>query len=205
MPTASNYVGPSLIFGLPNADGDDAAPLPILREVDDHADSLDLNERSGWIPPKHNKSWVPRVDGIDTLPDTLKEAIRAFVIVCAVRALRGDETAHNTMLIHVTRFTAVQGLVVDQVRSELTDIQRRLRHGDEESPVPVMDEFLKLWEEDFEPTHAKLRARGLAADCAPVTWEQLEKQLVSSALSIEVREINGAAGDVLDYLKHLGE
>lgn len=202
LPTATNYVGPSLIFGLPNSDGNYADALPILREIDDHADSLDLEEMSGWMPPKHNKAWVPRCGGIAAVPDSVKEAIRAFVIVCAVRAIRGDENAHNTMLIHVTRFTAVQGLVAEQVRSELTDIQRRLRLGDDGSPVPVLDEFFRLWEEDFEPTGARLRARGLAGDCAPVTWKEVKERIVSAALSIDVREINGAAGDVLDYLQH---
>jgi len=202
LPTASNYVGPSLIFGLQNSDGEGADALPILREIRDHADSLDRDEREGWMPPRHNKGFIPLCDGKAEVPESMRHAIRTFVIVCAVRALRGDEMAHNTMLIHVTRFTAVQNLVVQQVQSELTDIQRRLRLGDENSPIPLLHEFLCLWEEDFLPTMAKLKARGLAGDCAPVSWDQLEKQLVSAALSIEVREINGTAGDVLDYLRH---
>lgn len=191
-----------MIFGLSNSDGDEAEALPILREVRDHANSLDLDEKEGWIPPKHNKAFNPRCDGKASIPESMRNAIRTFVIVCAVRALRGDETAHNTMLIHVTRFTAVQNIVVQQVQSEITDTQRRLRLGDEGSQIPVLNEFLCLWEQDFLPTMAKLKDRGLAADCAPVSWEQLEKQLVSAALSIEVREINGSAGDVLDYLRH---
>jgi len=202
LPTASNYVGPSLIFGLANAEDDQYEALPILRDVTDHADSLDLKERDGWIPPKHKKNWVPRYEGLNDIPPSLKEAIRAFVVVCAVRSIRGDDTAHNTMLVHVTRFTAVQGLVADQVRSELADIQRRLRHGDGGSPVPVRDEFLRLWEEDFEATHQGIRARGRATDCASASWDEVDAELVSAALSIEVREINGAAGDVLDYLRH---
>jgi len=202
LPTASNYVGPSLIFGLRSADGDGASALPVLREVRDHANSQNPNERDGWIPPRHNKDWVPTCNGVATVPDSLKEAIRAFVIVCTVRALRGDETKHNTMLIHVTRFTAVQNRVVENVQSELTDIQRRLRLGDSESPTPILHELQSLWNQDFMPTMENLHARELAADCAQVTWKQVKDQLVSAALSIEVREINGSAGDVLDYLKH---
>lgn len=202
LPTASNYVGPSLIFGLPNSEGVDAEVLPILREIRDHADSLDLDERSGWMPPKHNKAWIPLCDGCPSVPSSMRTAIRSFVIACAVRTLRGDENEHNTMLIHVTRFTDVQNLVVQQVQSELVDIQRRLRLGDKDSATPILDEFLHIWMEDFEPTTAKLHSRGLAKDCAPVAWDQLKPKLVSAALSIEVREINGTAGDVLDYLRH---
>jgi len=202
LPTASNYVGPSLIFGLQNSEGEEADGLPILREIRDHADSLSLDERSGWIPPKHNKAWIPLCDGNASVANSMKLAIRSFVIVCAVRALRGDETSHNTMLIHVTRFTAVQNFVVQQVQSELHDIQRRLRLGDKDSTIPILNEFQHIWKQDFELTAAKLHARGLATDCSPVGWDQLAGKLVSAALSIEVREINGSAGDVLDYLKH---
>ena len=202
LPTASNYVGPAKIFGLQLEGEDDVDPLPILREVDDYADSLDLNERAGWVPPKHNEHWVPRFEGMNRVPPSLKEAIRAFVLVCAARTARGDETAHNSMLIHVTRFTNVQGRVAEQVQDELTDIQRRLRHGDGDSPDPIRGALEELWIRDFEDTHKKIRSRGLGADCERLEWEDIEPLLEKSAFSIEVRAINGAAGDVLDYLNH---
>ncbi len=55
LPAPSNYVGPARIFGRDSVDEDPLPPLPIIREVTDHADSLRLDERSGWVPPKHNK------------------------------------------------------------------------------------------------------------------------------------------------------
>ena len=136
------------------------------------------------------------------MPPSLREAIRSFVLACTARNARGDDTAHNSMLVHVTRFTAVQNLVVEQINTEITGIQRRLRHGDGDSPSNIRDELRLLWEEDFEPNHEAIRNRGLGADCAKLRWIDLEPHIERAALSIEVREVNGAAGDVLDYLNH---
>lgn len=204
LPTDSNYVGPSRIFGFDGLDGEFTEPLPIFREVTDHANSLDLHENSGWVPPRHNKQWVPLYEGLNEVPPSLRNAIRSFVLVCAARSARGDEKAHNSMLVHVTRFTAVQNLIATQVSTEVLNVQRRLRHGDGDSPDKIIEELRALWQNDFEPTHQAIRDQGLGADCAPLAWYDLEPLVERAAFSIEVREINGAAGDVLDYISHEG-
>lgn len=204
LPADSNYVGPSRIFGFEGPDEVPIEPLPIIRELTDHAASLQLMEDSGWVPPRHNKHWVPLYEGLNEVPPSLRNAIRSFVLVCAARSARGDDEAHNTMLVHVTRFTAVQNLVAAQVSAELVDIQRRLMHGDGDSPDPIREELRSLWDEDFVPTYHAIREQGLGADCAPLAWSDLVHLVERAALSIEVREINGAAGDVLDYMSHEG-
>lgn len=201
LPTPSNYLGPARLFGSVDADPP-APPLPIVRYVTDHADSLDLNERSGWIPPKHDKSWVPKFNGEDRVSPSLAQAIRAFVLVCAARAARGDTNEHNTMLIHVTRFTAVQGWVKEQVLAELTDLTNRLRHGDGDSSSNARTELEALWRADFEETTARLHDFDEAIDCKVLTWSDVEPHLDAAALSVTVRAINGMAGDVLDYVRH---
>ncbi len=57
-----------------------------------------------------------------------------FVLTCAARAARGQTTTHNSMLVHVTRFVAVQELVADQIREELDAHARPLRYGDGDAP-----------------------------------------------------------------------
>ncbi|MCB9789039.1 MAG: Z1 domain-containing protein [Deltaproteobacteria bacterium] len=204
LPAPSNYVGPSQIFGFEGDEEDSIQGLPVIREVTDHAASLHLREECGWVPPRHDKHWMPRYEGLAQVPPSLREAIRAFVLVCAARSARGDEVAHNTMLVHVTRFTAVQHRVAEQVGDELADLQRRLRHGDGGASAQLRDELRDLWQDDFEVTRQEILARGMGRDCAHVSWEELEPLLERAAFSIQVREINGAAGDVLDYLNHKG-
>src|SRR5690606_29432274 len=128
--------GPTEVFGL-DASGESESRLPIIREVVDHADSLRLKESSGWIPPVHKPTHVPLFSGVEQVPPSLAKAVRSFILVCAARTARGDLAVHNSMLVHVTRFTRVQGLVEEQVVRELLSIQRRLRHGDGDSPSNI--------------------------------------------------------------------
>ncbi|MFF7091747.1 Z1 domain-containing protein [Streptomyces rubradiris] len=106
LPSPTNYLGPERVFGLQvdNDDEEDVPPLPLVRPVDD---------AESWIPSKHKSSFVPS----DDLPRSLREAIASFVLASAARRVRGQTKVHNSMLVHVTRFTAVQGIVRDQVAS----------------------------------------------------------------------------------------
>ena len=99
------------------------------------------------------------------------------------------------MLIHVTRFTAVQDHVASQVSDELKSIRRRLEHGEGNSPTKLMGGLRQLWEQDFVPSTTKI------ADplCPPADWLDVEDRLLEAASRIVVRRINGSVGDVLDY------
>ncbi|TKF53086.1 hypothetical protein FCV63_18965 [Vibrio lentus] len=45
---------------------------------------------------------LKKTDEINNIPESLKKAVRGFVLVCAIRALRGDSSAHNSMLVNVS-------------------------------------------------------------------------------------------------------
>ena len=85
-------------------------PLPIISPVEDH---------QAWIPDGHRKGYQPA----GSLPPSLVEAIDAFVISTAVRRARqrdhGVAAGHSTMLVHVTRWTDVQGIVARQIEEHL--------------------------------------------------------------------------------------
>ena len=50
----SNYIGPTRVFGLEPVAEENAPiePLPLTRLVTDHADTLAIDERNGWMPPR---------------------------------------------------------------------------------------------------------------------------------------------------------
>jgi hypothetical protein len=202
LPTPSNYVGPAVVFGYSKDDGEEVPGLPMVRTVDDHAETLEPDERVGWMPPRHDKNHLPKFNGIDEIPPSLRGAIHAFLLVCATRLARRHETEHNSMLIHVTRFTNIQNRVTEQVRSEIADIRRRLRFGDGDSPHQIRRELRNLWETDFEPTTAEVAARRLLSHDFIRSWTEIEPYLEPAAVSINIREINGQAGEVLDYVNH---
>lgn len=203
LPAPSNYAGPARIFGLESDErGQPLDPLPLTRHITDHADTLSPEERSGWVPPRHRNGHNPLYAGTDSLPPSLREAIGAFVICCAARRARGQINKHNSMLVHVTRFTSVQGMVKRQVEAELTSMRRRLRRGDGAAPARLLDELKSLWDRDFVPTTVAVRSAMADSALTEVAWREVERHLADAADDIHVREINGSAGDILDYETH---
>lgn len=201
LPSPSNYVGPERVFG--NQRDDDNSPgLPIIRTVTDHADTLVLSERSGWMPPKHNKLHVPRHEGRDSVPPSLREAVFAFLLSIAARIARAQGTQHNSMLVHVTRFTLVQRQVAEQIRVLLAETRRRLRLGDGDSPNQLRQELRELWEADFVPTTKQVDSAVPEQRLAALGWSEILPHIGAAVQSTGVREINGMAGEVLDYIDH---
>ena len=186
----TNYVGPAKVFGL---DGDTDSGieaqdgLPIVRLVDDYPDAF---------PPGHKKDHVP-----GHLPESLKRAIRCFVISCAARRARGQGRKHSSMLIHVTRFISVQNLVAGMVKAELLGLQRRIQDGDGQRRPTLLEELEQLWKEEFEPV-----SQALGPEAGPaVGWDQVAEQLHPAASKIAVMPINGFAKEALDYKEHEAE
>lgn len=204
IPAPSNYVGPVRVFGLePNEDElETVEPLPLHRFVTDHAESLDLRERDGWMPPRHFNGHVPRYEGVDDLPPSLQKAVYSFILSCAARRARGQTGKHNSMLIHVTRFTVVQHAVFSQVEKLLQRLRQRITRGEGATTSSVVAELKRLWDRDFLPTAAAVRQEINDPEIVDVTWEEVEEHLVRVSTDIFVREINGSAGDVLDYDTH---
>ena len=193
LPVPSNHVGPTKVFGLPEDPDDDtvpSTPLPVVRPVSDHEDHIPSVHRSGWV--------------VDRLPHSLMTSIRAFILVCAARAARGHQGQHNSMLIHVTRFVNVQDRVAELVRLELRDLQDRIRYGDGASPSPIRDELRLMWHQDFAPTTREVRELypELAAGCDDLSWGEVQSRLIDQSQRIQVKVINGAAMDALDYWDH---
>jgi hypothetical protein len=183
----SNYVGPVRVFGL---DGDPDREIPakaglnVVREVDDF---------ESVFPRKHRQDLVPA-----ELPDSLRRAIRCFVLVCAARRARRQETSHNSMLIHVTRFKNVQNLTAQLVSDELIGLQRRLRDGDGNRKPTLVEELRDLWLSEFDSVFADF-----GSDAGvPITWAQVETELHPAAAKIDVAAINSSSQTALDYKAH---
>lgn len=193
----SNYIGPARVFGLRAPEGR-VGGLPLIREIDDQA--ADTGE-AGWMPPRHDKKHVPLFEGRDEVPPSLREAVSVFVLACAVRALRGQGRQHSSMLIHVTRYTAVQEEVRRQVEDLVKNYRQRVERGFEKDKL--IAEWRDLWESDFAPTSAAVAtAMGeTSGESNLPEWEEVETVLadVLGDLANSVRAINGSAGDVLDY------
>ena len=92
MSVPTNYMGQDFFFGEDALMNESNATSPII-EIDDH-----------W--PIHE---LKNKDDVDyELPESLKDAIRAFIIVTAVRTIRGEQNSHNTMLVNISHLSKHQ-------------------------------------------------------------------------------------------------
>lgn len=190
LPAPSNYVGPGLVFGI-EADGGEAQdePIDVVRHVE--------QEDEGWITANHKRDFVPRYQGDEHIPPSLEDAILTFVLACAARQARGEEGAHNSMLVHVSRFKDVHQKVFGQVDEWLTVLKRVLKYrtGGE----ALLARLKHLWDEDFEPTSADIRAREIGHGLRQTAWPEVEAALAVAADRIRVQVVNSDMRDAIDY------
>jgi Z1 domain len=185
----SNYTGVARVFGL-DADvmaGIEAeAGIPSIRTVTDS---------EAWLPDKHKKFWIP-----DGLPFSLIEATNAFLLATAARRARG-QMGHNSMLVHVTRFTAVQAHVQRNLNEHIKLLRSRIQYGDIDSPTSPWRALRELWERDFVPTTMALMSRSdLVAEIGRmVDWKEIREFLPDVLLELQLRTMNGTSEDALAY------
>lgn len=177
--TPTNYFGPARLFG----SEPDEEPLPLHRQIRDS---------EAWIPDRH-KNW----HSPGPLAESVRTAMRTFVLARATRIARGETHAHNSMLIHVTRFTSVQGDVRAQVEYELELLKSRIKFGDG-GGSSIKAELELIWNEDFVPTMDRMARE----DAPRVSWAEIEPLLVEAVSPIVIKTINGTASDALDYFEH---
>jgi hypothetical protein len=207
IPHPDNYMGPAKVFGLE----DDlevglvgVEALPLVRTVSDHAASDESDETEGWMPPRllAKTAHDPLHDGEAKVPPSLREAMLSFLLAATIRSIRAVEPNHNSMLVHVCRYTEVQKKVAAQVEIELKDIVRRLVYGDGNRTPTILEEFRELWESGdggFIETNLDC-ARILGSEVVDLPpWDEVQAELPQLAKSVRVKVINGEGVDVLDY------
>jgi len=121
----SNYVGMQTLF--PSRDVEDD-----LIEDDEGGPVQTIDDASNWLAPGHRSNAEP-----DGLPESLRTALRTFLLTCAVRDLResqgfpgGGGGIHRSMLVNVTHFTDVQDKVANELHLELETARQAVRlHG----------------------------------------------------------------------------
>ncbi|SLN59047.1 Z1 domain protein [Roseovarius gaetbuli] len=167
----TNYFGASKIFIDGNPDEGD----PIwLRYIDDNEDIL---------PIKH------RIDqAVDELPDSLQEALRAFLIARTIRNLRGQTASHCSMLVNASRFTAVQGRLRNRLHEHLTAIIDALRVNGSRGPDGLNDPQIAALRETWQREYSE----------AEPEWTRVQALMLEAIAAAKVVEVNSRANG-LDY------
>jgi hypothetical protein len=168
--TPSHYIGASGIF---------------LEDGKYHGQLRDISDAEASFPYVHKKDHL-----VDVLPESLQDALRVFLLSCAVRDLRGEELKHRSMLVNVSRFTDVQARVSEKISSFLYDLQQEIQQylaGRAWRNHPELVRLESVWRHEFPGTG--------------VTWDQIRKTLNDSVASVKVVTINQKSppDEKLDY------
>ncbi len=193
IPAPSNYIGPDKIFGFePLEDGEEPNDtLPVVHRIDDYQD---------FVPDRHKRDDQLPV----SIPESLKTAIKCFILTCAIRRLRGQGDEHNSMLIHISRFQVWQGRIKELVEN----VFNFYRLGIEQNNARIIDEIKQTFEIDAENYRSYItissqildsQLAGLDPAIKVHTWNEVLPFLHPAATKIQVKEIHGGAKDVLDY------
>lgn len=166
----TNYIGPDIVFNENNE-------IAITREIDDFHDIL---------PLKHPKDLQ-----VLELPNSLHEAINAFIISKAIRLSRGSIGKHYSMIINASWRKSIMKQIVGLTNERVKRIRSAINNY---SSLPIdqalknsyIREIHKTWKKEY-------------SNCG-INWEELQKNLKESADTIETLGIY-SGGDSLEYSK----
>lgn len=191
--TPSNYIGATKIFGDESSYGDDKAPNEYMLE------EINTNEMEQIIPYKHKKELE-----IHKLPSDLERALYYFLLMNAVRDYRAatqkeykpDKETHRSMMIHVSRFTAVQSRIYNLVNDWLYKVKSEIQNYAALPKTAVKDNKVL---NDMERIYTEM-----LADNVKIDWDKIRRKYLHKAVAgIEMRLQNSAKrtnnSRVLDY------
>jgi hypothetical protein len=189
---AKNYIGAAKIFGYSNKiTEENQEPIDIFRPVypEDspffiEKDSNDFEEITYRQPT--NKDPLP-----DYLPESLKTALKSFILTCSIRRLRGQEKKHNSMLIHAVLYVKWIDCLAKLVNEQMRDYKNLIQGKDPK----FLKELKDLYENDFAPTTSDIlsdfKLGYTDIKIKEHDWKEVELELFKASSKIEVRAVHG--------------
>ena len=197
LPAPTNYIGPEKVFGtsiVPDDTNNDL--LPIVSPIKDY---------DFFVPQGHKKDDNKPTFG--DIPESLKTAIKCFIITCTVRIARGQGTKHNSMLIHISRYQMWQ----NHIKELVENLFNYYKHEIEASDPAVLEEFRKILEEDtanyksYKTATTEIKQSKFSDIDNNLTvhsWDEIKPLLYKAVQKVEVKSINGTSGDCLTYYEN---
>lgn len=174
LPTPDPYIGSEKMFR------DD--------EYKGYVIPIKSDEVKAAFPFGHKKTQT-----INVLPDSLKTAIRYFILTNAVRDILGHSKTHRSMMINISRFVDVQNRLKSQVLNfwedqVFLDIKSYSKLGSEGlTNSSELQELKRLYE--YYALQEKYS----------VDWETVQATLFESNKTVKIYSINQKSADSLDY------
>ena len=198
LPRPENYIGPDTLFPINHNPNHKS----LIININDNLDDDKLNNRIGWMPPRHRTSHTPRYkNDYDSIPPSLKQAIHAFLISAAGARVRRKEQMHNTMLINVSAWVNVHLHIKRQVEQYTILVARSLKAEHEDQVGSIASIIKKLWFEEFKEKLNEDNERNYEK----LDWQKISKNILKIASEVQVLRISGGSQDALDYKNSVDE
>ena len=187
LPKPYRYIGANEFFGYGTED-EEPKPMPLVRKIKDE-DFIDVKKKV-----------------VGELPDSLKKAMKCFLISIAIRNCRGELYKPNTMLIHVARIKNMHKQLERKVSEYFFDeLQSMIIDGDSETKAEIYD----LIREEYLPVSEKMRKEfsRYMENAGDIEADDIYEEIVRlmNEDRVKVNVINGDSKDVLCYKDHEGE
>ena len=146
------------------------------------------------------------------IPSSLKDAVMCFILGIAVRELRQPKMLtsnlyqpHNTMLIHISRFTLWQSKTQRLLKTYYSELLSRLMMDKPNVAGSIYLSFEKVWRKHYFFIVTNIRdylPEGYEDEfMSPTSFNSLIPNLIDSAKGVDVLALNSQTNDVLDYDK----
>ncbi|MBI1836956.1 MAG: Z1 domain-containing protein [Flavobacteriia bacterium] len=175
---------------------------------------IDLNARTRFGTFQDYKQATRATTKYDNfpieIPKSLDEAIKCFIVSIAIRLSRRPELIqsklfhpHNTMLIHISRFSDWQCKTKKLIIEKIDYIKTRLNNDTLSASDSIFIEFERIWIKYYADAVNNIR------EYLPENYEdeyltrktflEVRDLLVSAINGIEVKAVNTVEKDFLDY------
>lgn len=146
----------------------------------------------------------------ENLPRSLKDAVLCFLLSIAVRESRipaqsgsGLFEPHNTMLVHVSRFTTWQNKTAALIEEYLDSVKSKIQNDKPSEVGSIYLEFEDVWNRYFHDIISNVR-NYLSEDyddlfMVPVAFDVVRNFLRRATDDVDVLAINSNTGQKLDY------
>lgn len=144
------------------------------------------------------------------LPNSIKDAVMCFVLGIAVRETRRKDLIlskvyqpHNTMLVHISRFTSWQNKSSKLINDFYSDINTSLKMDKPNGENSIYRKFEKVWSDYYAEIvgsiHSYLPKNYVDDYMQPVTFNSISPLLMDAVSNIEVLALNSTTGNELKY------
>lgn len=145
---------------------------------------IEVTDTKNVIPSSHNKNYR-----LYELPKSLEDAIRLFIINIGIRHLRHQENQHNSMLIHITRFTAVHQSIAKTIEEYYKVLKQNLIADGKKVEPENLNSIINDIKETLECHHKYIE----------FSWGEIVSKIVDVIIKVQIFEVHKDTKLKLEY------